>query len=56
MKCWCTMPTPASIASAVVHPVTSRPPTSIVPPSAVVMPLRTFIKVDLPAPFSPTRA
>ncbi len=24
MKCWCTMPTPASIASRVVQPVTSR--------------------------------
>ena len=29
MKCWCTIPTPASIACAALHPVTSRPDTSI---------------------------
>ena len=57
MKCWCTMPTPAAIASAVVQPVTSR---------AVRLPCgrhrartsrsSTRISVDLPAPFSPTSA
>ena len=31
MKCWCTIPTPAAIASGVDQPVTSRPFTSTVP-------------------------
>ena len=33
MKCWCTIPTPAAMASVVFQPVTLRPFTSIVPPS-----------------------
>ena len=56
MKCWCTMPTPAAIACAVLQPVTSRPFTRTVPPSGAYMPLRTRMSVDLPAPFSPTSA
>ena len=64
MKCWCTIPTPASIASAVFHPVTSVSsssplPTSLIstlPPSLPYIPLRIRISVDFPAPFSPTRA
>ena len=39
MKCWCTMPTPAAIASAVDQPVTSRPFTSMRPASGAYMPL-----------------
>ena len=59
MKCWCTMPTPAAIASAVVQPVTSRSApvplgaTSSVPASSPYMPARMRMSVDLPAPFSP---
>jgi hypothetical protein len=56
MKCWCTIPTPAAIARAVSHPVTSRPNTSTVPASGAYIPARMRISVDLPAPFSPTRA
>ena len=56
MKCWCTIPTPAAIAPAVDHPVTSRPNTSTVPASGAYIPARMRIRVDFPAPFSPTRA
>jgi hypothetical protein len=35
---------------------TCRPSYTIVPVSAVTAPDRILIKVDLPAPFSPTRA
>ena len=56
MKCWCTIPTPAAIASAVDQPVTSRPFTSMRPRSGVYIPLSTRMSVDLPAPFSPTSA
>jgi hypothetical protein len=56
------MPTPAAIASAVPHPVTSRSrpvrgsATSTVPASGACMPLSTRMSVLLPAPFSPTSA
>ncbi len=56
MKCWCTMPSPAAIASAVDQPVTSRPFTSMRPASGAYIPLSTRMSVDLPAPFSPTSA
>jgi hypothetical protein len=56
MKCWCTIPTPAAIASAVGQPVTSRPSTTTRPASGANIPLRMRISVLLPAPFSPTRA
>ena len=56
MKCWCTMPMPAAIASLVDQPVTSRPLTSIVPASGLINPPSTRISVDFPAPFSPTSA
>ena len=44
------------MASAVDQPVTVRPPTSIVPASQPSMPLRIFMSVLFPAPFSPTSA
>ena len=56
MKCWCTMPIPAAIASPGVEKLTSRPPTEMVPSSGRCIPYRIFISVDLPAPFSPTSA
>ena len=56
MKCWCTIPTPAPIASFVLQPVTSRPSTSTVPSFGANSPASTRISVDLPAPFSPTIA
>src|SRR4051812_16694876 len=56
MKCWKTMPMPAPIASAGEENDSSRPSTSIVPESGFWTPYRIFISVDLPAPFSPTRA
>ena len=56
MKCWCTIPTPAAIACAVLHPVASRPFTSTVPASGAYIPARMRISVDFPAPFSPTSA
>ena len=56
MKCWCTMPTPAAIASAVFQPVTCCPSTSTVPPSGAKRPASTRISVLLPAPFSPISA
>jgi hypothetical protein len=56
MKCWCTMPIPAAIASAGLRKVTGEPSSRIVPSSGRCMPYRVFIRVDLPAPFSPTIA
>ncbi|CAA9302655.1 MAG: hypothetical protein AVDCRST_MAG40-457, partial [uncultured Gemmatimonadaceae bacterium] len=56
MKCWCTIPTPAAIACAVLHPVASRPSTCTVPASGAYMPASTRMSVDFPAPFSPTSA
>jgi ABC-type multidrug transport system ATPase subunit len=48
--------TSEAIAAAVLHPVTSRPSTTMRPPSAEYMPLSTRMSVDFPAPFSPTSA
>src|SRR5882762_4389249 len=50
------MPIPAAIASFVDHPVTSRPFTSTFPASGFINPPSMRMSVDLPAPFSPTRA
>ena len=49
------MPTPSSSALRGESMRTSRPPTRIWPASGWVMPERTLISVDLPAPFSPSR-
>ena len=56
MKCWCTMPMPAATASSGPLKVTGSPSMRICPSSGASMPYRTFISVDLPAPFSPSRA
>ena len=56
MKCWCTMPMPAAIASAGELKVTSLPSKEIVPPSGRYIPYKMLISVDLPAPFSPINA
>ena len=56
MKCWCTMPIPTAIAAAGEWKVACTPLTVMVPSSGWCMPYRVFIRVDLPAPFSPTRA
>src|SRR3954451_7863945 len=47
---------PSRMASAVLWIVTGRPSKGIEPVSAVAAPERILISVDLPAPFSPTRA
>src|SRR6266576_4736418 len=44
------------MASLVDQPVTSRPSISTRPASGLIKPPSTFMRVDLPAPFSPTRA
>src|SRR6185369_7774071 len=49
------MPMPASSASRAEWNRTSRPSSSILPVNVVWTPAMIFIKVDLPAPFSPTR-
>src|SRR4051812_14002561 len=56
MKCWCTMPMPAAIASLGLRKCTSRPSTRMCPSSGRCIPYSVFISVDLPAPFSPTMA
>lgn len=56
MKCWCTMPMPRAMASPGLWNETCSPSTAMVPSSGFCMPYRIFIRVDLPAPFSPTRA
>src|SRR5829696_5300323 len=55
MKCWWTMPIPASIASPGLRLTCGTPSMVIVPSSGGSSPYRTFIRVDLPAPFSPSR-
>src|ERR1700755_641539 len=50
------MPIPDLIASLVDQPATSRPFTSTFPESGFISPPRIRIRVDLPAPFSPTSA
>src|ERR671912_1990165 len=48
--------TPWAWASAALRSVTGSPSTSIVPSSGAWMPVMILIRVDLPAPFSPTSA
>jgi len=47
---------PSPIASVVPVICTGSPSNAIAPLSAVTAPDRILIRVDLPAPFSPTRA
>ncbi len=56
IKCWCTMPSPAAIASLDEEKCTSFPSTKIWPSVGASIPNSIFIKVDFPAPFSPTSA
>src|SRR3954452_853883 len=56
MKCWCTMPMPIPIACDGDSTCTSSPSRSMRPSSGLWSPYRTFISVDFPAPFSPSRA
>lgn len=55
-KCWCTMPMPARIASVASEKWHVAPSTRISPSSGWMIPAAMRISVDLPAPFSPTRA
>ena len=55
MKCWCTMPMPARIASPGPWKFWTTSSSRMTPSSARYSPYRTFIRVDLPAPFSPRR-
>ena len=56
MKCWWTMLIPRAIASDGPLIVTADPSSRISPSSGGASPYRMFIRVDLPAPFSPSRA
>ena len=56
MKCWCTMPMPAWMASAGEVNRCGFPSSRISPSSGCSRPYSTFIKVLLPAPFSPSSA
>src|SRR6202050_340795 len=56
MKCWCTMPMPAAMASFGEPNRTAWLSIRISPSSGWYSPYRTFIRVDLPPPFSPSRA
>src|SRR5580692_8457836 len=56
MKCWCTMPMPAAIASRGEPNLAGLPSSRMSPSSGWVSPYRTFISVVFPAPFSPSRA
>src|SRR5450756_1070198 len=56
LNSWSTIATPASRASLIEPKDTSLPSRWIVPPSRWTAPARIFPSVDLPAPFSPTRA
>src|SRR5690348_1410366 len=53
---WYTVAIPSAMASPVEWIVTGRPSNAIVPVSAASTPEMILIRVDLPAPFSPTRA
>ncbi len=52
-KCWCTIATPSRRAVFGLSTTTAPPSISIVPASGCTSPAITFIRVDLPAPFSP---
>ena len=56
MKCWWTIPMPAAIASPGPEKCCTLSSRRISPSSARYSPYSTFIRVDLPAPFSPSRA
>ena len=55
-KCWCTIPIPASSASRGAWSSTGSPKRRISPSSGRYRPVRTFMSVVFPAPFSPRRA
>src|SRR5579863_2445303 len=56
MKCWCTIPILALIASRGEWMLTGLPSSRISPSSGCTRPYSTFISVVLPAPFSPSSA
>src|SRR4051812_44070779 len=56
MKCWWTIPMPALIASPGSRNDTGLSSSRISPSSGWYSPNRTFMRVVLPAPFSPSRA
>ena len=56
LKCWWTMPMPRSFASLGLLILTSLPFFLMTPCSGWYRPNRTLMRVDLPAPFSPSRA
>ncbi|MPM94625.1 hypothetical protein SDC9_141773 [bioreactor metagenome] len=56
IKCWCTIPIPNLSATPGELILTSCPLTLMVPLVGSKRPERIFIKVDLPAPFSPNKA
>jgi hypothetical protein len=56
MKCWWTMPMRSSMALRGESMCWGSPLTRISPSSGCSSPYSIFIRVDLPAPFSPTRA
>ena len=55
LSSWWTKAMPAAIDSATVSDECATPSISMVPRSGSITPPRIFIRVDLPAPFSPTR-
>ena len=56
LKCWCTIPIPSAVASLGLLIFTTSPFLRISPCSGWYRPNSTLISVDLPAPFSPSRA
>ena len=55
LSSWCTKAMPAAIAPGTVIAASARPSMRITPVEGLTTPPSTFISVDLPAPFSPTR-
>ena len=56
IKCWCTIPIPKLIASLGELMFALDSKIWMLPESGLIIPYNIFIKVDLPAPFSPTIA
>ena len=56
LSSWWTKAMPAFSTALIDAPVMSAPSKVTVPASAVYDPVRMFMSVDLPAPFSPSRA
>ena len=54
LKCWCTMPMPRAAAACGSAMRRGTPSSTTRPSSGWTRPIRTFISVDLPAPFSPS--